>query len=301
MKSVFGRYLPGDSLLYRLDPRLKVVITLIYIIFVFFAQYFIDMLIIIVPLWIAYIITTKRVLPLIKLIKFPLFIALVILIVNIYSLKYGEGFNPNKDFGYDTIITKYPEFRLIIWEKYGYALTYESINKAIALFFRIYTMVLITTLLTNTTKPILLTKALEDLMFPLKLLFVPVHIIAMIISIALRFIPTLLDEANRIMKAQSSRGVDFKNGKFKEKVVAFTTLIIPLFVSSFSKAEDLSYAMETRGYDPYSKRTKYRKLTFGWKDVLVSLFIILMVSFLIINIYNVNDYLPEWYIFTQVV
>ncbi|ADE19864.1 energy-coupling factor transporter transmembrane component T family protein [Mycoplasma crocodyli] len=301
MKSVFGRYLPGNSLLYRMDPRLKVVITLLYIIFVFLAHYFIDLLIIIVPLWIGYIITTKRVLPLIKLIKFPLFISLVILLVNIYSLKYGENLNPNAAFGYDKIITEFPEFRLIIWPKYGYALTYEAINKAIALFFRIYTMILITTLLTNTTKPILLTKALEDLMFPLKLLFVPVHIVAMIISIALRFIPTLLDEANRIMKAQSSRGVDFKNGKMKEKIIAFTTLIIPLFVSSFAKAEDLSYAMETRGYDPYAKRSKYRKLTFGLKDVIISLFILLLITFLIINIYNVNSYLPSWYIKTLVV
>ncbi|SYV91053.1 Energy-coupling factor transporter transmembrane protein EcfT, partial [Mesomycoplasma hyorhinis] len=86
----------------------------------------------------------------------------------------------------------------------------------------------------------------------------------MIVSIAIRFIPTLLLEASRIMKAQSSRGVDFKNGKKKDKAKSMITLIIPLFVLSFSRAEDLSNAMEVRGYDPYAKRTKYRKIRFQW-------------------------------------
>jgi energy-coupling factor transport system permease protein len=90
-------------------------------------------------------------------------------------------------------------------------------------------------------------------------LYVPVHIIALIISIALRFIPTLLEESQRIMKAQASRGVDFKNGNYKSKAKSLITLIIPLFVSAFAKAEDLGNAMETRGYDPYEKRTKYRE------------------------------------------
>ena len=125
---------------------------------------------------------------------------------------------------------------------------------------RIFIMIISTTLLTSTTKPMSLAKGIEDLLLPLKLIKVPVHIIAMIISIALRFIPTLLEETQRIMKAQSSRGVDFKNGSIKSKVKALITLIIPLFVSSFTKAEELGNAMETRGYDPYAKRTRYRVL-----------------------------------------
>lgn len=295
MKNVFGRYLHGDSFLHRLDPRLKVVTTISYIVFVFLSSYFVDMVVLLIPLLVAYVITTKKFMPLIRLIKFPLLISVIIFFVNVYALKYGEGYNDESE-TYNTIITKYPDFKVLIWPSKGVAITYEAINKTIALFFRIYSMMLVTTLLSNTTKPILLTKALEDLMYPLKLLFVPVHIIAMIISIALRFIPTLLDEAFRIMKAQSSRGVDFKNGKFKEKVIAFTTLIIPLFVSSFAKAEDLSNAMETRGYDPYAKRVRYRKLTPSWPDALLLIFLIFLLSFLIINIYNVNSYLPLWYL-----
>ncbi|WHL49483.1 energy-coupling factor transporter transmembrane component T [Mycoplasmopsis bovis] len=123
----------------------------------------------------------------------------------------------------------------------------------------------------NTTKPMLLSKAIDDLLLPLKLLFIPTHVIVMIIYIALRFIPTLLEEAQRITKAQASRGVDFKNGKFKDKVKSFTTLIIPLFVTAFSKAEDLSNAMETRGYNPYAKRTKYRLIIPTWRDIFLVL------------------------------
>lgn len=140
--------------------------------------------------------------------------------------------------------------------------------------FRIYIMILITSLLTSTTKPMALTKAIEDLLIPLKLIKVPVHIIAMIISIALRFIPTLIEEAQRIMKAQASRGVDFKNGGIKSKSKSMVTLIIPLFVSAFAKAEDLGNAMETRGYDPYEKRTRYRAYPIKTRDIITSIVVI---------------------------
>lgn len=123
---------------------------------------------------------------------------------------------------------------------------------------RMYVMMVAMTLMIATTKPTALTRAIEDLLIPLKLIRVKVHIIAMIISIALRFIPTLLEEAQRIMKAQASRGVDFKNGNIKAKIKSLVTLIIPLFVSAFAKAEDLANAMEVRGYDPYQKRIRYR-------------------------------------------
>jgi len=135
-------------------------------------------------------------------------------------------------------------------------------------------MIIITTILTATTKPTALTTAIEHLLFPLKLFRVPVHIIAMIISIALRFIPTLLEEAQRIMKAQASRGVDFKNGSPKTKAKATITLIIPIFVSAFGKAEDLANAMETRGYDPKEKRTRYRAYPIKAIDVFISLIVI---------------------------
>ncbi|WP_036463836.1 energy-coupling factor transporter transmembrane component T family protein [Mycoplasmopsis sturni] len=352
MKSVFGRYIPGESFLYKIDPRLKILLVVFFVVFAFMNRSLLEMFILLVPLLIAYLITVKRFYPLIKMIKFPLFVAIIILIVNIFTIsgedillsQYGQFIHDQHYVGANGLITKElgrsislpesfqafnaqnlidskvidnsEEFDKIltifknsvhsanyIWylkfkpDYEGLKLTISlfHVNKSLALFVRIYMMVLATSLLTNTTRPILLTKAIEDLMFPLKLFFVPTQIIAMIISIALRFIPTLLDESQRIMKAQSARGVDFKNGTIKDKVTSFTTLIIPLFVSSFAKADDLSDAMQTRGYDPYKKRTKYRHLSFGIRDLILTVFFIALGAFFVINNYypSIATYLPD--------
>ena len=119
----------------------------------------------------------------------------------------------------------------------------------------------------------------------------------MIISIALRFIPTLLDEANRIMKAQASRGVDFKYGKLRDKTKAFLVLIIPLFVASFSKANDLSDAMTSRWYEPYAKRSQYRQLYIKWQDILTIFVILLCTAFVIVCKID-SIALPNWWIQT---
>lgn len=148
-------------------------------------------------------------------------------------------------------------------------------------------MIISTTILTYSTKPFLLTRAIEDLILPLKLLFIPTHIIAMIISIAIRFIPTLLLEATRIMKAQSSRGVDFKHGKIKDKVKSLITLVIPLFVLAFSRAEDLSNAMDVRGYDVYAKRSRYRRLVFNKLDYLFALIFIALITLTVLMEMNI--------------
>jgi energy-coupling factor transport system permease protein len=177
-------------------------------------------------------------------------------------------------------------------------ITQGSIYRTLAIMMRIYSMIIITTVLTTTTKPIDITRGIEDLLLPLKLIRFPVHIVAMIISIALRFIPTLLEEAQRIMKAQASRGVDFKNGGPKSKIKSTITLIIPLFVTAFAKAEDLGNAMETRGYDPYLKRTHYRQ----YKIKLIDIFILLLVlSLLAISILIMVDVIipPQYFIAYQ--
>ncbi|UUM20398.1 energy-coupling factor transporter transmembrane protein EcfT [Mycoplasma sp. 2045] len=341
MKSVFGRYIPGDGFLYKLDPRFKLLMVIVYIVMVFMVRYFIDMVILLLPLVIMYIYTNKRVRPLLKMLKLPIFVSVVIFAVNLYTITnetvhndianmlsksylkdhqdvnrlaqayWTNGFwsfntSASKTF-YNTIIDTNGVLSVFkgehsdaLIQKVQYGVSLDNINKTLSLFLRIYTMILITTLLTNTTRPILLTKAIEDLLYPLKFIFVPTHVIAMIVSIALRFIPTLIDESNRIIKAQSSRGVDFKHGNIKEKIDAFTTLIIPLFVSSFSKAEDLANSMETRGYDPYAKRTKYRKIKQSWIDLISLLVILAILSFLIVNIVYPN-YLPFGYIATRII
>ena len=121
-------------------------------------------------------------------------------------------------------------------------------------------MIIITTVLTATTKPRDLTLGIEDLLQPFQRFHLPSHEIAMMISIALRFIPTLIEETQRIMRAQASRGVDLKEGKLKEKIMAVLSLIVPLFVSAFQRAEELANAMEARGYCPGRTRTRYKIL-----------------------------------------
>ena len=148
------------------------------------------------------------------------------------------------------------------------AISYSAIFSTAYVFVRLVLVVMITSVVTSTTKPMELTFGIEWLLYPLKFVKIPVHEIGMIISLALRYIPTLMEESERIMKSQASRGVDFKNGKFKEKFKSITSLIVPLFMSSFIKASDLADTMEARGYDPKSKRTRYRMLSWRWVDTL---------------------------------
>lgn len=154
-------------------------------------------------------------------------------------------------------------------------------------------MITVTTILTSSTKPLDMTLGLEDLMSPLKLIRFPVHIISMIIVIALRMIPTLIEEAGRIMKAQASRGIDFRNGKFHEKVKSTVSLIIPLLVSAFQKAEELAYAMDARGYDPHGKRTRYRQYHLRYVDVIV--FIVFVGIAATIITYDYTSFVPTKY------
>lgn len=148
-----------------------------------------------------------------------------------------------------------------------YGVNYDAFYQSGYIIFRLILMLMITMVLTSTTKPMDLTYAIEWYLTPLTLIKFPSHIVAMTLSIALRFIPTLLDETQRIMKAQASRGVDFNRGGLFKRIGALISLIIPLFVSAIGRSEELSNAMEARGYDPYGKRSRYRVLRFGWNDL----------------------------------
>jgi energy-coupling factor transport system permease protein len=150
---------------------------------------------------------------------------------------------------------------------------WEAIFQSLKIILRLVLMLSLTMILTASTKPLDLTYALEWFMTPLKLVKFPAHEIAMTISIALRFIPTLLDETERIMKAQASRGVDFNHGGIFKRFGAIIALIIPLFVSALERSEELANAMIVRGYDPRAKRTRYRLLRFSWRDIIAFLFI----------------------------
>lgn len=146
------------------------------------------------------------------------------------------------------------------------------------IFFRLVLLLALTMVLTGTTRPLDLTYALEWYMHPLKVIRFPVHEIAMTISLALRFIPTLLDETGRIMKAQESRGVDYKKGKIKEKLRAIVSLIVPLFISAFQRSDDLTNAMEARGYNPQGVRSRYRVLKWRGADTIALICVLLVLG-----------------------
>ena len=167
-----------------------------------------------------------------------LFMMVFLLVINVFAIKTGV---PLVQWGWFSIYS-------------------DAISQTVYIIVRLMLMVIITTILTATTKPLDLTLGIEKLLKPFEVIGVPAHIIAMMISIALRFIPTLIEETQRIMNAQASRGVDLENGTLKEKIMAVLALIVPLFVSAFDRADQLANAMEARGYDPQRERTRYKVL-----------------------------------------
>lgn len=239
-----GRYIPLDSIIHRLDPRAKIGAMLILLISIFiptgFVGYAIMGAVIVMTVFLA-----KLSLNFVwKAMKPMLFMLVFLMIINILVLKTGTP-----------LIT--------LW---GFTIYSDAIFQTVFIAIRLMLMIMVTTILTATTKPLDLTLGIEDLLKPMQVIKVPAHEIAMMISIALRFIPTLIEETQRIMKAQASRGVDLKEGKLKEKIMAILSLIVPLFVSAFQRAEDLANAMEARGYAPGEKRTRYKQLKMRGAD-----------------------------------
>ena len=250
-----GRYLPIDSYIHRLDPRLKLSSLLILLIVVFFDAGFLGYAVLsVLVLAIAYL-SKLKMKQLVKSIKPMLFMMGFLLFFNLFFVKTGN-----------IILTVGP---ISIYD--------QAIIQSLYIFIRLVLIIVMTTILTATTKPLDLTLGIEHLLSPFKKIGFPTHEVAMMISIALRFIPTLLEETQRIMKAQASRGVDFAEGSVKEKIMSIVSLIIPLFISAFQRAEDLANAMESRNYNPEAKRTRYKQLRWKLNDT-VCLFVVLVMS-----------------------
>ena len=250
--SVLGRYVAHNSFIHRMDPRNKIFCLIALMVAVFISYKTWEMTFIIGGSLAVFIISLLmiakvRVIDIFKSLRVLWFLVLLLMIINIF-MPPANAQNVAFKLGKLTVY-------------------WEAIFQSLKIILRLILMVMLTMLLTATTKPLDLTYALEWYMAPLKLIRFPVHEIAMTISIALRFIPTLLDETDRIMKAQSSRGVDFKHGKISNRLKAIVSLIIPLFISSFQRSEELADSMEARGYDPKAKRTRYRVLRFSGADL----------------------------------
>ena len=249
----FGRYTPYNTFTHKLDARNKLLLTILLIVGIFF-QF---------KVWsttIAFTLFLLILLNLLMIVSRVSFLQLLnslkgmwILIIFMFAIYI---FIPN------------PTYTGAVAFNIGFDVYWQAFYQAGYIILRLVLMIALMMVLTSTTTPMNLTYAFEWYMTPLKLIKVPVHAIAMTLSIALRFIPTLLEETDRIMKAQASRGVDFNHGRLMKRFKAIISLIIPLFVSAIDRSEELSNAMEARGYDPTAKRTRYRKLRFSWRDLI---------------------------------
>lgn len=242
-----GRYLPLNSIIHKMDPRYKLLSMLILMVTIFLPSGYIGYVIIGAFVLLALLLAKLNFTMIFKAMKPMLFMLVFLTFVNALVLRTGY----------------------VLIDVFGFKIYSDAIFRTLYITVRLLLMIMVTTILTASTKPLDLTLAIEDLLSPFKRFGFPAHEIAMMISIALRFIPTLIDETNRIMKAQASRGVDLKEGSFKEKIVAILSLIVPLFVSSFQRAEELADAMEARGYVPSATRTRYKQLVHGLKDYIM--------------------------------
>ncbi|AUM62967.1 energy-coupling factor transporter transmembrane component T family protein [Spiroplasma monobiae] len=269
MRMVFGRYMPYNSMIHKMDPRLKLFMIIALIVVVFFPIGYTGFVLVGSFILLMYSVSKLSFKMLLKLFFPIMFIFIVLILINIFMLKPSELNGIKFAELDDGLYGEWMETYGWVYKWKSLAFSEKAIYSALYMTIRIFLMITLTTILTGTTQPLELTLAIEDLLWPLKLIGIPVYIFSTIISIALRMIPTLIDEAGRIMKAQSSRGIDFKNGKLVDKAKSMTSLIIPLLVSAFQKAEDLAYAMDSRGYDPHAKRTRYRQVKFRILDIII--------------------------------
>ncbi|MGD6804765.1 energy-coupling factor transporter transmembrane protein EcfT [Rossellomorea vietnamensis] len=246
-KMIFGRYIPSDSFVHRMDPRSKLIFIFAFICIVFLANNAV-----------TYAVLGAFTLSAMLSVKVPLkfllgglkpvmWLVLFTFLLHIFFTQEGEVL---ADFGF-----------IKIYE--------EGLRQAIFISLRFTYLIIVTTLLTLTTSPISITDGLETLLNPLKKIRFPVHEMALMMSISLRFIPTLMEETDKIIKAQTARGAELATGPVKERIKSIVPLLIPLFVGAFKRAEDLATAMEARGYKGGEGRTKYRVLKWTGTDTAV--------------------------------
>ena len=243
MDITLGQYFPGHSVLHKMDPRMKIILLTAFIIFIFLAKNFVALSIIAAAVLVVILISGVSIRMYFKSLKAIIFIVLITAGLNLF---YGTG-DP-------------------LWQWGIFTVTQAGINTAIFIAVRIVSLVLISAVLTYTTSPTDLTDALERLLKPLSFFHIPVHEIAMMMTIALRFIPTLLEETDKIMSAQKARGADFESGNFLSRINSLIPILIPLFVSAFRRAFELAMAMESRCYHGGEGRTRLKVLKYSKYD-----------------------------------
>jgi len=246
-KMIFGRYIPGDSFVHKLDPRSKLVFVFLFIAIVFLANNAVTYAVILAFTLVTILLSRIRLYFLINGLKPIMFLLIFTFLLHIFFTKEGD----------------------LLWKWQFIEVYEEGLRQGIFISIRFLVLVFVTSILTLTTSPISITDGMEVLLNPFKRFKLPVHELALMMSISLRFIPTLMDETDKILKAQMARGSDISTGSIKERIKAVVPLLIPLFVSAFKRAEDLAVAMEVRGYRGGEGRTRYRQLKWDWRDSLV--------------------------------
>ncbi|MFC4559639.1 energy-coupling factor transporter transmembrane component T family protein [Virgibacillus kekensis] len=258
---IIGQYVPGQSLVHKLDPRTKITVIFFFVFVVFFANSAISYGILTI-FALTSMLTTR--IPMRFIIKGLTPVWFLIIFTFILHL----------------IVTKEGTVLLSI---FGLEIYSGAIIKGFEISIRFFLLILMTSLLTLTTTPIEITDAIEEILHPLKKVRFPVHELALMMSISLRFIPTLMQETEKISKAQASRGVDFRTGPVKERIKAVVPLLVPLFVSAFKRAEELAMAMEARGYQGGEGRTKIRELKIEKRDIWIYILFIMVIAGLLLT------------------
>lgn len=268
----FGQYYPADSVLHRMDPRAKVICAVAYIVAAFLCKNTFAFLLLILSAFFLILISRIPLKIVLRSVRALIFIMAFTAVLNIFWITdTSEGASPLVEFYFITIYAK-------------------GIYHAFFILVRILAMVIGTGLfLTYTTTPIALTDALESLLRPLARIKVPVHAFAMMMTIALRFIPTIMEETDKIMSAQKARGADFTTGSLAKRAKSLIPIIVPLFASAFRRADELATAMECRCYHGGDGRTKLRVLKYHFRDGFALFFIALFIAaILLINVFGVR-------------
>src|SRR5690625_7732817 len=253
---IIGQYVPGASHVHRLEPRTKIIIIFFFVVVVFFANS-VGSYGVLTIFALTSMFTTRIPIRFIMKGLTPVwFLIIFTFILHLFVTKEGT----------------------VLFEIYRFKIYSGGVMQGFAIAMRFFLLILVTSLLTLTTTPIEITDAIEDMLHPLKKVKFPVHELALMMSISLRFIPTLMQDAEKISKAQASRGVDFKTGPIKQRIKAVVPLLIPLFVSAFKRAEELAMAMEARGYNGGEGRTKLRELKIEKHDLFVFVVFIFIIA-----------------------
>lgn len=248
----FGQYYPVDSPVHRLDARVKLLLTILFVVAIFFIKSYFGFMLTAALLLFIILLARLPIASVLKSVRGILFIVFFTAILNLFLIKDGEV--------------------LVHWEIF--TITKNGVHTTIKMVLRLVLLISGASLLSLTTTPVALADGLESLMSPLKVLRFPVRDIAMIMSIALRFIPTLFEETNKIISAQKARGASFDTGGLLARAKALLPVLIPLFVNSFRRADELAFAMDARCYNATDKRTKMKQAKIGFADIVAMLLVV---------------------------